>query len=333
MKMTISRATLAIIPALAMLMLAVPAPAQQGMSPAAPAAPVVQQAPVVSQSPVAQAPTASQAPAQAAQPVQAAQPAQTATPAEATATPGERDKLLKAAAAQLHDLSPWSMFMSADVLVKAVMIGLAFASLVTWTIFIAKMIEFAVIQRKLRSALAKIADARSLAEAQFALGAKGSVLASLLAAAMREARLSAGISSDAGIKERAASRFSEIVRAEARRVRLGMGLLATIGATSPFVGLFGTVWGIMNSFIGISKAQTTNLAVVAPGIAEALLATAIGLVAAIPAVIIYNHFTRVSKGYMELVSRASGAAGRLLSRDLDRTHVSGGQHSRATAAE
>jgi biopolymer transport protein ExbB len=89
----------------------------------------------------------------------------------------------------------------------------------------------------------------------------------------------------------------------------------------------------MNSFIGISKAQTTNLAVVAPGIAEALLATAIGLVAAIPAVIIYNHFTRVTKGYMELVSRASGAAGRLLSRDLDRTHVSGGQHSRATAAE
>ena len=178
-----------------------------------------------------------------------------------------------------------------------------------------------MVQRKLRTALAKISDARSLAEAQMALGAKDSVLASLLAAAMREARLSAGISSDAGIKERAASSFAEIVRAEARRIRLGMGLLATIGATSPFVGLFGTVWGIMNSFIGISKSQTTNLAVVAPGIAEALLATAIGLVAAIPAVIIYNHFARVTKGYMELVSRASGAAGRLLSRDLDRTHV------------
>src|SRR2546421_165284 len=125
---------------------------------------------------------------------------------------------------------------------------------------------------------------------------EGNILSSLLAAAMREARLSAGISSDAGIKERAASSFAEIVRAEARRIRLGMGLLASIGATSPFVGLFGTVWGIMNSFIGISKAQTTNLAVVAPGIAEALLATAIGLVAAIPAVIIYNHFARVTKG-------------------------------------
>ena len=100
-----------------------------------------------------------------------------------------------------------------------------------------------------------------------------------------------------------------------------MGLLASIGATSPFVGLFGTVWGIMNSFIGISKSQTTNLAVVAPGIAEALLATAFGLVAAIPAVIIYNHFARVTKGYLELVGRSSGAAARLLSRDLDRTHV------------
>ncbi len=112
--------------------------------------------------------------------------------------------------------------------------------------------------------------------------------------------------------------FSEIARSEGRSIRQGLAILATIGATSPFVGLFGTVWGIMNSFIGISKAQTTNLAVVAPGIAEALLATAIGLVAAIPAVIIYNHFARSTKGYLELIARASGAVGRLLSRDLDR---------------
>jgi biopolymer transport protein ExbB len=221
----------------------------------------------------------------------------------------------------LHELSPWSMFLSADIIVKAVMVGLAFASLVTWTIFIAKLAELTLVQRGLRAALGKIADSRSLAEAQFALGSSGTILSSLLAAAMREARLSAGISSDAGVKERAASSFAEIVRAESRRIRLGMGVLATIGATSPFVGLFGTVWGIMNSFIGISKSQTTNLAVVAPGIAEALLATAFGLVAAIPAVIIYNHFSRVTKGYLELVSRSSGAAGRLLSRDLDRTHV------------
>jgi biopolymer transport protein ExbB len=322
--MSLSRVTtFAVISALAILSLAGSSSAQQGLAPAAPPAPVAQQEPAVSQAPVA--------PAQATQPAQPMATAAPAAVADTTSTQPEREKLLKAAAAELKELSPWTMFMSADVVVKAVMIGLAFASLVTWTIFIAKMLELSVVRRKLRSALAKIADSRSLAEAQFALGAKGGVLASFLAAAMREARLSAGISSDAGIKERAASSFAEIVRAEARRVRIGMGLLATIGATSPFVGLFGTVWGIMNSFIGISKSQTTNLAVVAPGIAEALLATAMGLVAAIPAVIIYNHFARVTKGYLELVNRASGAAGRLLSRDLDRTHVSGGQRSRGAA--
>ena len=98
----------------------------------------------------------------------------------------------------------------------------------------------------------------------------------------------------------------------------GTGLLATIGSTAPFVGLFGTVWGIMNSFIGISVAKTTNLAVVAPGIAEALLATAIGLVAAIPAVIIYNVFSRSITGHRALLSDASALALQHLSRDLDR---------------
>jgi biopolymer transport protein ExbB len=256
--------------------------------------------------------------------------AQQASPAAADATTLDgSSRPLKSTTGPMRELSPWSMFLSADVLVKAVMVGLALASLVTWTIFIAKMIELSLVRRRLRSALGRIVDSRSLAEAQFSLGSSNTILSWLLAAAMREARLSAGISSDAGIKERAASSFAEIVRAEARRIRLGMGLLATIGATSPFVGLFGTVWGIMNSFIGISKSQTTNLAVVAPGIAEALLATAFGLVAAIPAVIIYNHFSRLTKGYLELVGRSSGAAARLLSRDLDRTHVS----SNSRAAE
>src|SRR6266850_179324 len=279
--------------------------------------------------PAAATPSAPAAP-QAVAPA-AAQPA----PATATAVPaasapeagGDNARSLKSTVPVPRDLSPWSMFLSADVIVKAVMIGLAFASLVTWTIFIAKMIELSVARSKLRRSLKTIGESRSLAEARFALGSKTGLLSAFLAAAMREARLSAGISSDSGIKERAASSFAEILRAEARRVRLGMGVLATIGATSPFVGLFGTVWGIMNSFIGISKSQTTNLAVVAPGIAEALLATAIGLVAAIPAVVIYNVFSRMTKGYLELVGRSSGAAARLLSRDLDRTH--GSSHSRA----
>jgi biopolymer transport protein ExbB len=331
MKTSPFRATQGVIAALAMLSLVSPSLAQQK------AAPVPQQAPALTQSanPAPAAPTIQPpAPPAAAPSVPAPAVSQVPTASDTSATAAEGGgRLLKPAAMALRELSPWSMFLSADILVKAVMIGLAFASLVTWTIFIAKMIELSVIQRKLRAALTKIGDARSLAEAQFALGAKDSVLSSVLAAAMREARLSAGISSDAGIKERAASSFAEIVRAEARRIRLGMGLLATIGATSPFVGLFGTVWGIMNSFIGISKSQTTNLAVVAPGIAEALLATAFGLAAAIPAVIIYNHFTRVTKGYLELVSRASGAAGRLLSRDLDRTHVSSPGSAQSRAAE
>jgi biopolymer transport protein ExbB len=302
---------------LAMLSLAAPSSAQQKTAPAP------QQGPALSQ------PQPPATPAQAAPPVPPALVPSASAPAasDATAIPADGSRSLKSTVPALRELSPWSMFLSADILVKAVMIGLAFASLLTWTIFIAKMIELSVIQRRLRAALDKIGDARSLAEAQFALGTKDGVLSSLLSAAMREARLSAGISSDGGIKERAASSCAEIVRAEARRVRLGMGLLATIGATSPFVGLFGTVWGIMNSFIGISKSQTTNLAVVAPGIAEALLATAFGLAAAIPAVIIYNHFTRVTKTYLELVGRSSGAAARLLSRDLDRTH--GPSHSRA----
>ena len=260
----------------------------------------------------AQAPSAMQAPAE---------PSNAAVASETASQP--------TISAQLPlEFSPWAMFLRADIIVKVVMCALAFASLLTWTVFIAKSIELASAQRKLKSALKKVDEARSLAEAQMALGKKTTVLSTFLAAAMHEGRLSAGVNSDTGIKERAALSFSEISRAAARRIRFGMGVLATIGSTAPFVGLFGTVWGIMNCFINISKSQTTNLAVVAPGIAEALLATAIGLVAAIPAVIIYNHFARGTRTYLELVSRASGAAARLLSRDLDRVN-SGVMHSRA----
>jgi biopolymer transport protein ExbB len=219
----------------------------------------------------------------------------------------------------LREVSPWSMFVSADVIVKAVMISLMFASVVTWTIFLAKWAKLRLAQWQLNAALARISAVRTLSEAQLATGRKRNVIASLLAAAVQEIRLSAGSAVESGIKERAASRFSEIVRAEARAARQGMVVLGTIGATAPFVGLFGTVWGIMNSFIGISKSQTTNLAVVAPGIAEALLATAFGLAAAIPAVIFYNQLTRIIRGYLDLVGRASGAVARLVSRDLDLT--------------
>jgi biopolymer transport protein ExbB len=241
-------------------------------------------------------------------------PADASPPSNGAASP------VSATAHPEREMSPWSMFLAADILVKVVMICLALASLATWTIFLAMSIQLALARRRLGEALSRIADARTLSEAQLGLGPARNVLSSLLAAAMHELRLSADSPVEGGIKERVSIRFSEIVRTEARAMRHGMGILATIGSTSPFVGLFGTVWGIMNSFIGISKSQTTNLAVVAPGIAEALLATAIGLVAAIPAVIIYNHFSRSTKGYLDLVRRASGTIGRLLSRDIDRSY-------------
>jgi biopolymer transport protein ExbB len=184
--------------------------------------------------------------------------------------------------------------------------------------FFLRAIQLKFVRWRLQRSMSRILAAESLSEAQMATGRSRNVLSALLAVAIQELRRSGDLSKEEGIKERVASTFSELVRAEARAARQGMGLLATIGATSPFVGLFGTVWGIMNSFIGISKSQTTNLAVVAPGIAEALLATACGLAAAIPAVIIYNHFARATRGYLDLVGRASGIVRRLLSRDLDR---------------
>jgi biopolymer transport protein ExbB len=215
-----------------------------------------------------------------------------------------------------RELSPWSMFLSADVLVKAVLVSLALASLVTWTIFFAKSVQLFLSRRRVRNALRRVANATTLAEGQLAAG-RGNALSAMIAAGIHEVRTSPDGRSGR-VEARAASRFGEIARREARDARSGMSTLAMIGSTSPFVGLFGTVWGIMNSFIGISKAQTTNLAVVAPGIAEALLATAVGLAAAIPAVLIYNHFARDGRAYMELVVRAAGLAGRLLSLDLDR---------------
>ncbi len=217
-----------------------------------------------------------------------------------------------------RDLSPWSMFMSADIVVKAVMIGLAFASVVTWTVWLAKSLELTWAKRRLSQAFSDIHASSSLAEAAQRLGGRKGVVSRLIELAAVELHLSADVSDKAGIKERVTSRLDGLAAAAGRDMNRGTGVLATIGSTSPFVGLFGTVWGIMNSFIGISEAQTTNLAIVAPGIAEALLATAIGLVAAIPAVIIYNHFARQIGGYRAMIAEASAEVLRLVSRDLDR---------------
>jgi biopolymer transport protein ExbB len=216
-----------------------------------------------------------------------------------------------------RDLSPWSMFLSADIVVQAVIVGLAFASVVTWTVWLAKSIELYLARQKLARALAAISSERSLADAFARIGNRG-LMPAFIREAMLELRLSSDIDDKVGIKERIASRLTRVEVAAGRDMNRGTGLLATIGATAPFVGLFGTVWGIMNSFVGISKAQTTNLAIVAPGIAEALLATAVGLFAAIPAVIIYNQFARSIGAYRIASGDASAEVLRLVSRDLDR---------------
>lgn len=219
-----------------------------------------------------------------------------------------------------QDMSPWSMFMSADIVVKAVMVGLAFASLVTWTVWLAKAFELLAAKRRARSATRKLARADNLAQARAEIESgwtRQGAVAELVQAATRETGRSGDLAAE-GIKERLAIALSRIEARAGRDMARGTGLLATIGATAPFVGLFGTVWGIMNAFIGISQSKTTNLAVVAPGIAEALLATALGLVAAIPAVIIYNVFARAIAGYRALLSDASGEILQHLSRDLER---------------
>lgn len=217
-----------------------------------------------------------------------------------------------------HDLSPWGMFMAASPVVQAVMIGLVLASIATWTVFLAKSMELASAKRKARAALAALDQARSLTQAADTVGFDTGPAGSMLRATFAEVHQSADAPSLDGLKERTESRLQRIEAAEGRRMMRGTGILASIGSTAPFVGLFGTVWGIMTSFIGIAKTQTTNLAVVAPGIAEALLATAIGLVAAIPAVVIYNAFSRSIGGYRAQLGDASAAVQRLLSRDIDR---------------
>jgi biopolymer transport protein ExbB len=210
------------------------------------------------------------------------------------------------------------MFLAADIVVKAVMVGLVLASLLTWTIWFAKAYELLTARRQLRRAIEALNEARSLADAMTRLNGRGGDVALLLRASETELRLSADAITADGVKERIASRLERIEAAAGRRMIRGTAILATVGATAPFVGLFGTVWGIMNSFIGISKQHTTNLAVVAPGIAEALLATALGLVAAIPAVVMYNMFSRWTAGYRALQADAAAEILRLVSRDLDR---------------
>lgn len=303
-----------------------PAEAVNGTAPAAASTDTPAPAPNTAQAPAAPAAPANGTPAE----VVASEPAPAPVPFEPDADSmlpesiqrmiapvlesGQRDPNLP------HDLSPVGMFMAADIVVKAVMIGLAIASVVTWTVLVMKLLELGRASGNARSAARRIENAASLAAAVEATGRRNDPASRMIKSAMAEVERSTPAldrAGDEGTKDRVGSLLSQIEANASRNISRGTGVLATIGSTAPFVGLFGTVWGIMNSFISISESQTTNLAVVAPGIAEALLATAIGLVAAIPAVVIYNVFARAITGYRLRLANASAGVQRLVSRDLD----------------
>ncbi|WP_443136754.1 tonB-system energizer ExbB [Methylobacterium sp. Leaf113] len=240
-------------------------------------------------------------------------PAGATVPALPVATSAQlpvTDKATEAA----HDLSPMGMFLHADMVVRAVMVTLLLASVVTWAILLVKTLSLHFAKREIRTSLKALRSVANLAEANDSV--RRGVGALLLVEIEGEVALSQGLPSE-GIKERAAMALVRIEAMVGKRMASGTGILATIGSIGPFVGLFGTVWGIMGSFIGIANSNTTSLAVVAPGIAEALLATGIGLVAAIPAVVIYNALTRSITGYRALVGDAVALTMRHLSRDLD----------------
>ncbi|WEK03661.1 MAG: tonB-system energizer ExbB [Candidatus Devosia phytovorans] len=321
-----------LIPLLATFALALPVTAQQTDAPA-PSAPIAEpdvaappaepETPETTGVPTPQ-PTANETPAPAIVPA----PTETIVPAPAPAVApptAETDPAAEAAAAEaVADHSPWGMFMAADIVVKTVMAGLALASVITWTIWLAKSLEIWGAKTRLKRALRVLQQSTSLEAAAEALRRRKGAGIRLLQAAQQEVARAEKVidyADNSGLKDRVASRLGRIELAVSRKLNRGTGVLASIGSVSPFVGLFGTVWGIMNSFVSIAAAKTSSLAVVAPGIAEALLATAIGLVAAIPAVIIYNAFARSISGYKNLLGDASAAIERLVSSDLDHRYV------------
>ena len=251
-----------------------------------------------------------------------------ATPAEETAAPAAEEEEAAQVGGESHgELTPVGMFMQAAIVVKVVMIGLLLASVFSWTLLLIKLFEFGSLNRASDRFLEAFRGATTLAEIRRIATSEeheGNPLADMAAAATDEVEMGR----QAGLQVTGEHRDSTLSRAQAavaavqaglaKRLAGGQQFLASVGSAGPFIGLFATVYGIMNSFIGIANTNTTNLAVVAPGIAEALLATAIGLFAAIPAVIFYNYFqvriaafgTRADQFGTELVNR--------ISRQLDR---------------
>jgi biopolymer transport protein ExbB len=273
--------------------------------------------PVLAQDAPAAAPAAAAAaPAADAAAAPAAADAAPAAEAEPAAEGGHSGKL-----------TPAAMFMEADIVVKVVMIGLILASIFSWVLLLIKMFEFGALNRKTDQFLESFRQTRTIADMRRVATADefdGNPLADMAAAATDEIELSrqAGLSVTGDHADSALMRAQAAVAAVqaglAKRLSGGQQFLASTGSTGPFVGLFGTVYGIMNSFIGIANTNTTNLAVVAPGIAEALLATGIGLFAAIPAVIFYNYFNTRISAYGTRSDGFSAELTNAISRNLDK---------------
>ena len=256
----------------------------------------------------------------------AAPAADAAAPAAAPAAPsaeGEAPPTIEHAG----ELTIMQMFLDADWVVKIVMIGLVLASVLSWMLLITKMIEFNSLNRSSDRFVEAFRGAKNINDmGRIALSEEfeGNPLADMAAAAAQEVQLSqqAGLQVSGEHRDTTLSRAQSAIGAVqanlAKRLSGGMQFLASLGSSGPFIGLFGTVYGIMRSFIGIANTNTTNLAVVAPGIAEALLATGIGLFAAIPSVIFYNYFqTRIAA----FGARTEGFIAELLnavSRQLDK---------------
>jgi biopolymer transport protein TolQ len=221
---------------------------------------------------------------------------------------------------EASNLTLWSLFYNADLIVKLVMIGLMIASVWVWAIAIDKLLLYARMRRAMDRFEQAFWSGQSLEELYKSLSARPThSMAALFVAAMREWKrsLESQARSFAGLQMRIEKVMDVTIAREVERLERRLLVLATVGSAGPFIGLLGTVWGIMTSFRAIAGQQSTSLAVVAPGIAEALFATAIGLIAAIPATIFYNKFaTEVNKQAQRLEGFADEFSA-ILSRQID----------------
>ena len=280
-------------------------------------------APAFAQAPAPEAPAADAAAAAPAAPADASAAAPAAAPAPAPAAEDAAPPQLKHAGKMTVSV----MFMDADPVVKTIMIGLLLASVLTWTLLVIKLFEFGNLNKTSDAFIEAFRGAKSINDmGRIAMSEEfeGNPLADMAAAAAQEVEISRQAGLDVSgehrdnVIHRTQAAVSAVQASLSKRLSNGMQFLASVGSNGPFIGLFGTVYGIMNSFIGIAETNTTNLAVVAPGIAEALLATGMGLFAAIPSVVFYNYFQTQITAYG---TRSEGFVAELMnaiSRQLDK---------------